>query len=291
MKFSIVIPLYNKQDCIRQALDCVFNQSFQDFEVIVVDDGSTDSGAEIVREYKDERLRLISQKNSGVSSARNAGIAAARNSWIAFLDADDIWTHLHLETLAKLHEKFPQAEMLCTNYEKISSNENYTDKLEHIEQKVNCYIVNNLYVRLLKDQHIIWSSTAAIKKQCFEKAGGFDTKLIKGEDLDCWFRLKEQFTLAQTDFVTAFYRIDPPEGNATNKVSSVRKYQVYYFKPDFWTWNFKSMFMYRVIYGYLKHFLVYKQPKNFLLLLFRHNFKLLRIFFYRNKAKQLGIRF
>lgn len=62
MKFSIVIPLYNKQDCIRQALDCVFNQSFQDFEVIVVDDGSTDRGAEIVREYKDERLRLVSQK-------------------------------------------------------------------------------------------------------------------------------------------------------------------------------------------------------------------------------------
>ena len=96
MKFSIVIPLYNKQDCIRQALDCVFNQSFQDFEVIVVDDGSTDRGAEIVREYKDERLRLVSQKNSGVSAARNAGIAAAHNSWIAFLDADDIWTHLHL---------------------------------------------------------------------------------------------------------------------------------------------------------------------------------------------------
>ena len=83
MKFSIVIPLYNKQDCIRQALDCVFNQSFQDFEVIVVDDGSTDHGAEIVREYKDERLRLVSQKNSGVSAARNRAEGATDTSvWI-----------------------------------------------------------------------------------------------------------------------------------------------------------------------------------------------------------------
>ena len=99
MKISVVIPLYNKQNCIRETLRSVLNQSYTDFEVLVVDDGSTDGSLEVVREFSDKRLRIIEKPNSGVSATRNAGIAAAANEWIAFLDADDIWTSFHLETL------------------------------------------------------------------------------------------------------------------------------------------------------------------------------------------------
>ena len=113
MKISVVIPLYNKQNCIRETLRSVLNQSYTDFEVLVVDDASTDGSLEVVREFSDKRLRIIEKPNSGVSATRNAGIATAANEWIAFLDADDIWTSFHLETLVKLHEKFPQAEVLC----------------------------------------------------------------------------------------------------------------------------------------------------------------------------------
>lgn len=291
MKISVVIPLYNKRNCISEALNSVFNQSYTDFEVVVVDDGSTDGSLEVVREFSDKRLRIIEKTNSGVSATRNAGIAAAANEWIAFLDADDIWTSFHLETLVKLHEKFPQAEVLCSNYEKFTSDENYIDKLETIEQKMNCFIVEDYYERLLSGKHVIWSSTALVKKECLEKIGGFNERLIKGEDLDCWAKLYENFVMAQTEFVTAFYRLDPTDGNATKKVSSVKKYAVYYYKPQLWKSSYKSMFECKVIYRYLIHFIVYRQPKNFLLLLFKQNIRLLRILPYKSKAKKMGIKF
>ncbi|MEE0947712.1 MAG: glycosyltransferase family 2 protein [Bacteroidales bacterium] len=291
MKISVVIPLYNKRNCIRETLNSVFNQSYTDFEVLVVDDGSTDESLEVVKEFKDERLRIIEKSNTGVSATRNVGIAAASNDWIAFLDADDVWTSFHLETLVKLHERFPEAEVLCSNYEKFSSNESYIDKLESLNQKMTCFIVKDYYERLLSGRHVIASSTALVKKDCLEKVGGFDQRLIKGEDLDCWAKLYESFTMAQTEFITAFYRLDPTDGNATKKVSSVNKYAVYYYKPQLWKSSYKSMFECKVIYNYLKHFLVYRQPKNFLLLLFKQNIRLLRILPYKSKAKKMGIKF
>ena len=291
MKISVVIPLYNKQNCIRETLRSVLNQSYTDFEVLVVDDGSTDESLEVVKEFKDERLRIIEKSNTGVSATRNVGIAAASNDWIAFLDADDIWTSFHLETLVKLHDRFPNAEVLCSNYEKFSSNESYIDKLESLNQKMTCFIVKDYYERLLSGRHVIASSTALVKKECLEKIGGFNERLIKGEDLELWGRLFESFTMAQTEFVTAFYRLDPTDGNATKKVSSVKKYAVYYYKPQLWKSSYKSMFECKVIYNYLKHFLVYRQPKNFLLLLFKQNIRLLRILPYKSKAKKMGINF
>ena len=88
---SIVIPLYNKEQQIGKTLESVFAQSFQDYEVVIVNDGSTDKSVEIVEGMADKRIRLINQKNSGVSAARNKGIQESRGEYIAFLDADDEW--------------------------------------------------------------------------------------------------------------------------------------------------------------------------------------------------------
>ena len=114
---SVVIPLYNKGPYIARALNSVLAQTFQDFEVIVVDDGSTDDGAEIVRGFKDLQIRLIQQKNQGVSAARNRGIEAARAEMVAFLDADDEWLPGFLETILRLRRKFPEAGLYGTAYE------------------------------------------------------------------------------------------------------------------------------------------------------------------------------
>lgn len=89
--FSIVIPLYNKEKSITTTINSVLNQTCGDFELIIVNDGSTDTSLEIVQSIKDERIRIINQKNGGVSSARNQGIIEAKFDWIAFLDADDLW--------------------------------------------------------------------------------------------------------------------------------------------------------------------------------------------------------
>ena len=89
--FSVVIPLYNKEQYICRAVDSVLNQTYEQFELIVVDDGSTDRSAELVENIKDDRVRVIRQDNQGEGPARNSGVLAASNHWVAFLDADDAW--------------------------------------------------------------------------------------------------------------------------------------------------------------------------------------------------------
>ncbi|WP_415060983.1 glycosyltransferase family 2 protein [Flavobacterium sp.] len=115
--FSIIIPLYNKEKAIEKTLKSVFHQSFTDYEVLVINDGSTDKSEEKVKRFSDERLRLISTENKGVSQARNLGINEAKGKLIAFLDADDYWFPNHLEKLVELHQKFPEAGLLATNYQ------------------------------------------------------------------------------------------------------------------------------------------------------------------------------
>ena len=105
--FSVVIPLYNKQDCIRNTVQSVLNQTFPDFEINIVDDGSTDRSLEIARQFDDPRIRVFSKPNGGVSSARNYGIRQSRKKYIAFLDADDLWYPDYLSEIARLIDKYP----------------------------------------------------------------------------------------------------------------------------------------------------------------------------------------
>src|SRR5262245_2597869 len=104
--FSVIIPLYNKENYIRNTLKCVLEQSFTDFEIIIVNDGSTDNGLKVVKEFTDSRIVIEEQTNKGVSAARNLGIEKAAGTMIALLDADDYWFPNHLEVLHALHTDF-----------------------------------------------------------------------------------------------------------------------------------------------------------------------------------------
>ena len=109
---SIVIPLYNKEKSIATTLESVLAQSYTNYEVIVVDDGSTDNSANVVRELVNDKIRLISKPNGGVCSARNRGIQEAKSQYVAFLDADDLWEKDYLEEQVKMIADFPVA-MMC----------------------------------------------------------------------------------------------------------------------------------------------------------------------------------
>ncbi|MDA8106173.1 MAG: glycosyltransferase family A protein [Nitrospiraceae bacterium] len=110
------MPLYNKEDEVDRAVRSVLNQTVSDFELVIVNDGSTDKGPQVVRAIEDQRIRIVDQTNQGVSAARNRGIEEASAELIAFLDADDEWMPDFLETIIDLKEKFPCCKVFATRY-------------------------------------------------------------------------------------------------------------------------------------------------------------------------------
>ena len=180
--FSVVIPLYNKEDCIEKTLQSVLNQSYPDFEVIVVDDGSTDSSAEIVSNIPDHRIRLISQHNGGPSSARNTGIQHANGEFIAFIDADDIWNLDYLQEMIQLIEDFPDADIYGFNYGIIENGETIIDKKADYYRGYVSPKWNNF-------PFFFWTSASCCRTKVIIGLQGFDERMMYGEDLDMWFRL------------------------------------------------------------------------------------------------------
>ncbi|MGU0039174.1 glycosyltransferase family 2 protein [Citrobacter freundii complex sp. 2025EL-00176] len=121
MRFSIIIPLYNKGQYISKTLESLFKQTFQDFEVIVVNDGSTDNGPSLVNQVADERVKLICQGNQGVSVARNTGAKHAVGDFLVFLDADDVYLDNALAHFSFLIDRFPEHDYFCANYYRVSN--------------------------------------------------------------------------------------------------------------------------------------------------------------------------
>ena len=111
--FSVVIPLYNKAHTIKRTLKSDLNQTFIDFEILVINDGSTDTGVDIVNNFKDKRVKVLNQENQGVSAARNKGVANAQFEFIALLDGDDEWDEKYLETISQSLQKYPKTGMVC----------------------------------------------------------------------------------------------------------------------------------------------------------------------------------
>jgi glycosyltransferase involved in cell wall biosynthesis len=177
--FSIIIPLYNKSNYISRAIRSVFEQSYKNWEIIVVDDGSTDSGYEVVDSIKSEKITLVTQKNSGVSVSRNNGIKIAKYPYIAFLDADDYW---HQEYLLNVHKgifDFPQAGIWTSGF---------AHSREELRVDSGKFELDHFFF-----QEAIWStkfftSSVVMKREFFEIQPGFKYYLKRGEDLDVWFR-------------------------------------------------------------------------------------------------------
>jgi len=178
---SVVIPLYNKEQTIVNTLKSVFKQKYENFEVIIVDDGSTDNSISLIYEhFNDSRIRIIQQNNAGVSAARNKGVQESKGKWIAFLDADDEWMPLYLQSLVNALNKYPDAEMIgCPSLHKdfktgkLSCN-SIIDKYYKKTAKINYFINPD------KMTHI---GATILKKDVFFQIGGFNTSLRINEDL------------------------------------------------------------------------------------------------------------
>lgn len=199
---SVVIPLFNKESCIANTLDSVLNQSFCDFEAIVVDDGSTDASPIIVSSIADNRVRLVTQRNGGPSSARNRGIKEAKYDYVAFLDADDLWAPVFLEEMVHLIRRFPDAHCWGFNYSVIKERKAMT-----LEQKGDSGYIDSKW----KFSYFPFcSSSCCCRKSSLMELGGFDERIMYGEDLDMWFRLLLTGRGVRDTRVMAFYNQDIP---------------------------------------------------------------------------------
>lgn len=198
-KLSVVIPLYNKTLHIDRAISSVLSQTEPDFDVVVIDDGSTDEGAAVVANLclRDSRLKLVRQENQGVSAARNRGISEARTDFIAFLDADDEWESDHLETLLRLRARFPQAGAFTTAYSLVNTRgKAVPGKFRAIPAHPWEGILPDYFESAALGDPPVCSSAVALSHRTFSEIGFFKVGEKIGEDLDMWGRIALQRPIA-----------------------------------------------------------------------------------------------
>lgn len=214
---SVVIPLYNKGPYIARALSSVLTQNMQDFEVIIVDDGSTDNGPAAVREVDDPRIQLIQQRNQGVSVARNRGISTARAELVAFLDADDEWLPEFLETILRLRRKFPEAGAYATAVSTAHKDTIKHSRYRSVPSQFGEGVISDYFRSLILGDTMLRSSSVAIPRDILQEMNGFIIGAKWGEDLDLWGRIGLNYPIA---FCTSHCSIIHVTGEGFEKICS-----------------------------------------------------------------------
>lgn len=221
--FSVVIPLYNKEKNIGSTIDSVLNQTFSDFELIVVDDGSTDRSAEIVASYDDPRIRLIKKKNGGVSSARNRGVENSVGHFLYFLDADDIMVAECLEKFKELVEMFPGYNVYVSNFY-LCSNEQHKPFLI---TKSTPHLICNTYRLILSGDLFLRVGNNIIRRE-YALGHMFNEEIDIYEDLDYFLRIVEDQVIPFSPECLYLYCLD----NASLSVSNKRNDQFFAYHID-----------------------------------------------------------
>jgi glycosyltransferase involved in cell wall biosynthesis len=190
--------------CIERAIKSVLSQSVSPEEIIVIDDGSTDGGGDVVRALNNSRIKLIRQENQGVSAARNGGISEAEGDLIAFLDADDAWEPRFLEVILGLREKYPEAGAYATAYRIIRPDG--TEKQLQFKFRLTNQgegLIENYFRAALFFP--VWTSAVATPKKVLEEIGGFHHCEIQEEDVDAWLRIALRYSIAWSSEQLAIY--------------------------------------------------------------------------------------
>lgn len=201
---SVIIPTYNRAHLVGRAIQSVLNQTYQDVEIIVVDDGSTDNTEEVVNSFNDNRIRYIRRKeNSGTSAApRNTGIKITRGKYIAFQDSDDEWLPQKLEKQMRVFENAsPEVGIVYTGFWRIASGKKTYVPSSRITPKEGD--IHNI----LLEGNFIGGAVTLIKKECFERAGMFDEELPQLMDWEMWIRISKyyQFKCIDEPLVISYY--------------------------------------------------------------------------------------
>ena len=202
--FSVIIPLYNKEKFIGNAVKSVLVQTFVDFEIIIVEDCSTDKSLEIVTAIKSDNIKIIQHENNkGLSASRNTGIKNAIANYVAFLDADDVWKPNYLETIYTLIQQFPETKLFATNFEELYPNNLIMLPKNNSSNYENDILIADFFASSLA-QPLYHPCSLCVEKTVFERVGFFDEKITFAEDVDFNIRANDAFKLAysQKNLVT-----------------------------------------------------------------------------------------
>lgn len=208
LRFSVIVPLYNKAPYVQKALESICAQTYRDFECIVVDDGSTDNSADIAQsvisslsETDHSIIRILRQPNSGVAAARNNGVKASNGEYLCFLDADDWWEPTFLEEMDKLIKEYPDAGIYCTNYVYYKPG-----KTQVALKKARGYM--NYPEVYLQGPMPIWTGATCMPRRVFNEMGGFPVGIKLGEDFLLWAKTALHYKVAFSEKALVYYNND-----------------------------------------------------------------------------------
>ena len=234
-RFSVIMPLYNKAPYVKKALESIVSQTFNDWELIIVDDGSTDNSVAICEEYISTikrsvtinqsfigNIRIISQPNAGVAAARNHGVAQSNGEYVCFLDADDWWEPMFLEEIDNLIVKYPDAGIYCTNYVY------YKPGKTHVSLNVPTGYMNYPEVYLYDLTMPVCSSATCLPKKVFDEMGGFPLGIKLGEDFLLWAKTALRYPIAYSENPLAYYNNDVPAHLRATRNLHAPEYSMYF---------------------------------------------------------------
>ena len=198
---SVIIPVYNGDQTIKETITSVLNQTFQDFELIIINDGSEDGTLEVIDSIKDPRIKVFSYSNAGPNPSRNRGIAEAKGEYIAFIDADDLWAPDKLASQLQALQVHPQPAVAYSWTDYIDESSQFLRRGSHIQ------VTGDVLRHLLLINFIESGSNPLIRQEALATVGGFDEALTHGEDWDMWLRLAARYQFVAVPSPQVFYRV------------------------------------------------------------------------------------
>ncbi|WP_293297035.1 glycosyltransferase [Pedobacter sp. UBA4863] len=249
---SVIIPLYNAEKYISETIESVLNQTYQNIEIIIIDDGSTDNSLALAKSYENSKIKVFSQDNKGVSSARNFGISIAKGDYIQFLDADDLIAPSKIELQIEYFISNPLATFVCSKWMRFKNinkpnNSNLT--------KILTPKIENLPINFIATSNFIPLMCGLIKRTTIAKTNGFDKKMTHIEDVNFLIRLykaDQNFHYLETEFPLFFYRNSPNSASKTNQYAFLSgvftnaktiSTEFYLVKHDFLLENYWNVFL------------------------------------------------
>jgi glycosyltransferase involved in cell wall biosynthesis len=252
---SVIIPVYNGEKMIRETIDSVLNQTFPDFELLVINDGSTDSTLEVLQTIQDRRLKVFSYPNAGQPVSRNRGIGKAVGEYISFIDADDLWTPDKLEAQLRVLQENPEAAVAYSWSDCIDESSQFFRQGGHLS------INGDVYQNLLVVNFLENGSNPLIRRQALMEVGGFDESLSNAHDWDMWLRLAAHYHFIAVPSTQILYRVSPNSMSSNvwgMEASSLRVLEQAFNKAPISVDHLKSK-----SFGNLYKYLAYKALEGF----------------------------